>query len=65
MKFLIYTVIILAGFISIYSANVLNFNNLMEGDSGTAVLVILACLCVIVLMGILLVSRSIAKKHKA
>ena len=65
MKFLIYTVIILAVFISIYSANVLNFNDLMKGDSGTAVLVILACLCVIVLMGILLVSRSIAKKQKA
>jgi uncharacterized membrane protein YhaH (DUF805 family) len=65
MKFFIYTVILLALFITVYSANVLNFDDLMKGDSGTAVLVILACLCVIVVMGILLVSKRIAQKHNS
>ena len=33
-----------------------------EGDSGNGLIVILASLCVICLMGILLISRSISKK---
>ncbi|MBO2543400.1 hypothetical protein J0871_03125 [Salegentibacter sp. BDJ18] len=63
MKLFIYTVIFLAVVIIGYSATVLNFDDLLKGDSATAVLVIVGSLCVIILMGILLTSRSIAKKH--
>lgn len=63
MKYFIYTIIFLAIVFIGVSASVLDFQNLTEGDSGKALIVILASLCVIVLMGILLVSRSISKKH--
>ncbi|TBW27124.1 hypothetical protein [Gramella sp. KN1008] len=63
MKYFIYILILLSlSFIGI-SASVLDFNNLTEGDSGKALVVILASLCVIVMMAILLVSRRISKKH--
>ncbi|MDR5591181.1 hypothetical protein [Christiangramia sp. SM2212] len=63
MKYLIYTIIFLAvAFIGI-SIRSINLDNLMEGDSGNAMIVIAASLCVIVLMAILLVSRTISKKH--
>lgn len=65
MKLFIYTVIFLAVVIIGYSATILNFEDLLKGDSGTAVLVILGSLCLIVLMGILLTSKSISKKHNA
>ena len=62
MKYFIYTIIFLALVFIGVSASVLDFQNLTEGDSGKGLIVILASLCVIVLMGILLVSRSISKK---
>ncbi|MCG9970572.1 hypothetical protein [Christiangramia crocea] len=63
MKYFIYTIMALSlAFIGI-SASVLNFQNLTEGESGKALIVILASICVIVLMIILLISRSISKKH--
>lgn len=65
MKLFIYTVIFLAVVIIGYSATVLNFDSLLKGDSGTAVLVIVGSLCLIVLMGILLTSRRIAEKNKS
>ncbi|WP_037317979.1 hypothetical protein [Salegentibacter sp. Hel_I_6] len=65
MKLFIYTVIFLAVVIIGYSATILNFENLLKGDSGTAVLVIVGSLCLIILMGILLTSRSIAAKHNS
>ena len=64
MKYFIYTVIFLAVVFIGISASVLNFQNLTEGDSGNALIVILASLCVVILMIILLVSRSIANKQK-
>jgi len=64
MKYFIYTIIFLAVvFIGISLKNV-EINNLLEGDSGNALIVIAASLCVIILMAILLVSRTIAKKHQ-
>ena len=63
MKYFIYTIIFLALVFIGVSASVLNFQDLMEGDSAKALIVILASLCVIVLMVILLVSRTISKKH--
>ncbi|MCM8569839.1 hypothetical protein NE848_10640 [Gramella jeungdoensis] len=63
MKYFIYTIIFLALVFIGISVSVLDFQNLTEGDSGNALVVILASLCVIALMAILLVSRSISKKH--
>ena len=65
MKYFIYTIIFLALVFIGVSASVLNFQDLMEGDSAKALIVILASLCVIVLMVILLVSRTISKKHES
>lgn len=63
MKYFIYTIIFLALVFIGVSASVLDFQALMQGDSAKALIVILASLCVIVLMIILLVSRSISQKH--
>lgn len=62
-KYLIYTIIFLGVVVIGFNVTILDFNNLMEEESGTALIAIIASLCVIVLMGILLVSRAIAKKH--
>lgn len=64
MKFFLYTIILLAVILIGYNVTILNFNNLMEGDSAGAVIAIVASLCVIVLMAILLISKRIAKKHE-
>ncbi|MCM4157327.1 hypothetical protein [Gramella sp. AN32] len=63
MKYLIYTIIALAVVFIGISVGKLDFQNLLEGDSMYALIVILASLCVIVLMSILLVSRTISKKQ--
>ena len=64
MKYLIYTIIFLAVVFIGISVTSLDLDNLLEGDSGNALIVIAASLCVIVLMFILLVSRTITKKHE-
>ncbi|AVR44622.1 hypothetical protein C7S20_04715 [Christiangramia fulva] len=63
MKYLIYTIIFLAVVFIGISISELDFRDLLKGDSANALIVILTSLCVIVLMGIIMVSRSIAKKH--
>ena len=64
MKYFIYTIIFLAVVFIGISLQTVDINNLLEGDSGNALIVIAASLCVIILMAILLVSRTIAKKHQ-
>ncbi len=64
MKLVIYTVIVFSIVLIGYLFTLLNFDNLLQGDSANAAIGILASFCVLVLMLILLVSRSIAKKHK-
>ena len=64
MKYFIYTIIFLAVVFIGISLQTADINNLLEGDSGNALIVIGASLCVIILMAILLVSRTIAKKHR-
>ena len=64
MKYFIYTVIFLAVVIIGVNFSLLDFDNLMDGDSGKAMIFSVISLCVIVLMGILLISRSIAKKQE-
>lgn len=65
MKYFIYTIIFVALVFIGFSATMVDFQNLTQGESGKALIVILASLCVIVLMSILLVSKSISKKHEA
>lgn len=62
MKYFIYTVIFLALVFIGISATALDFQNLFEGDSGNALIVIISSLCVIALMAILLISRRISSK---
>ncbi|MCP9199041.1 hypothetical protein MKO06_03920 [Gramella sp. GC03-9] len=64
MKYFIYTIIFLALVFIGISVSVLDFSNLLVDESGQAMIVILASLCVIVLMLILLVSRGIEKKRQ-
>lgn len=63
MKYFIYTLIFLALVFIGISASELDFKNIMGGESANALIVMVASLCVIVLMIILLISRTISKKH--
>lgn len=62
MKYLIYTIIALAIVLIGYNLGVLEWDNLLAGDSGKALIGILASLAVILVMIILLIARKIAKK---
>ncbi|PZW44261.1 hypothetical protein LX95_00595 [Mesonia algae] len=64
MKYFIYFLIISASILLGYNATLLDFNDLMAKDSSIALAGILACLCVIVLMLILLMSRAIKEKYE-
>ena len=64
MKILIYILIVLAVVVIGYNITLLNFDDLLAGESGIALIGILCAACVIVLLTILLTSRSIAKKFK-
>lgn len=64
MKILIYSIILLAIVLIGYSSTILDFDNLLEGDSAKAVMAIIASLCVVVLMIILMLSRKIYNKQE-
>jgi len=64
MKYVAYTVIILALGLGIFNATKLDFNALFEGESIIGLITILASLCAIVLMLILLISKRIEQKVK-
>ncbi len=64
MKKFIYFLVLAASILLIYNATLLDFDNLFEGESSIALIGIFASACVIVLMFILLTSRSIAQKKK-
>ncbi|MBQ4805467.1 hypothetical protein J8L88_21575 [Aquimarina sp. MMG015] len=64
MKYFIYALIVIAISLIIYNATVLDFSNILQGDSKTALISILGSACVVVLLTILLVSRAIQQKHK-
>ena len=65
MKVFIYILIVIALGLAGYNITLLDFENLLEGNSKTALIGICACLCVIVLMLILLVSKKIEQKPKS
>lgn len=62
MKYLIYFLTLSAFALLTYNATLLNFDALLEGQSGIAMICIFAAACVITLMLILLTSRAIADK---
>lgn len=64
MKYIAYTIIVLAIALGVYNATKLNFEALFEGESITGLITILASLCAIVLMLILLTSKRIEEKLK-
>lgn len=64
MKILIYILMAAAMVLMIYNATELNFDAMLEGESKTAVILILAGLSCIVLLLILLLSKKIAEKKK-
>ena len=64
MKIFIYILIILSIAVIIYNSTLLDFENLLFGDSAIALIGILAATCVIVLLSILLISRKISNKSK-
>lgn len=65
MKYFVYTIILFAIGLIGYNFTILDFNALLEGNSAKALLAIVGSLCVIVLMVILLMSRTIAAKQKS
>ncbi|MBB4119331.1 MAG: hypothetical protein ACTJGD_02185 [Mesonia hippocampi] len=62
MKYFIYFLIVTAIGLLIFNATMLDFTNIFGKESSVALVGILACLCVIVLMIILLMSKAIKKK---
>lgn len=65
MKIAIYILIAAALVLMIYNATALNFDALLEGESKTAVILILAGLSCIILLIILLLSKKIAEKKSS
>ena len=61
-KSVIIVLIILAILLIAYNATLLDFNNLLSGDSTIALIGIVAALCAIVLLLIFITSKKIEKK---
>lgn len=64
MKIFIYLLMLLAVGVIIYNFTLLDFNDLLGDYSALALIGIVAAACVLVLMGILLTSKAIARKDK-
>ena len=64
MKYVAYTIIVLAIGLGIFNATKLDFNALFEGESMVGIITIVAALCAIMLMLILLISKRIEDKVK-
>lgn len=64
MKIFIYILMVLALVVIAYNFTVLDYENLLAGQSGIALIGILCAACVVVLLAILLTSRAISKKAK-
>ncbi|WP_213520781.1 hypothetical protein [Nonlabens sp.] len=64
MKYVFYSIGILAVASIVFNAFKLNFNHLLQGDSQIAAISILAALCVVALMGIMIVSKKISQKYE-
>ncbi|WP_073315773.1 hypothetical protein [Aquimarina spongiae] len=64
MKYFIYSLITIATGLLIFNIFHLDFNDLFEEESKTALVGIFASACVIILMLILLISKKIQEKNK-
>lgn len=64
MKYFIYFLLVSAFALLIYNASLLDLNHLLSDDGTIALVGVVACLCVILLMFILLVSRAIKTKSE-
>jgi hypothetical protein len=64
MKYTFYLIGILAVASIIFNATLLDFKNPLHGDSQIAAIGIIAALCVVALMGIMLISKSIDENYK-
>ncbi|RZS99007.1 hypothetical protein [Aquimarina brevivitae] len=64
MKYFIYALLLIAISLIVYNATLIDFGAPFIGDSKTAVIGVLASLCVVILLIILLISKAIALKDK-
>lgn len=64
MKIIIYVLMAAVLSLMVFNALKLDFNALLEGESKTAVILILAGLCALVLLIILLISKRIERLQK-
>jgi uncharacterized integral membrane protein len=64
MKIFIYILILLSLGVIVYNFTILNFDDLLGKESSIALIGILAAAIVIVLLGILLTSKAIDRKHR-
>ncbi|MCF4100397.1 hypothetical protein L1I30_01845 [Gillisia sp. M10.2A] len=64
MKIFIYLLIVLSLVVIVYNVSVIDFDNLLQGDSAIALIGVLAATCVVVLLLILLTSKAIERKSK-
>ena len=64
MKIFIYILMLLSLGVIVYNFTILNFENLLGKESSIALIGIFAAAIVIVLLGILLTSKAIDKKHR-
>ncbi len=62
-KFIVILIILALALIA-YNVTLLNFENLLEGDSAIALIGIVASLCAIVLLLIFITSKKIQEKSK-
>ncbi|WP_124981812.1 hypothetical protein [Nonlabens xiamenensis] len=65
MKYVYYSIIMLATASFIFNATKLDLDNLLVGESQIGVISMIAALCVVVLMAIMLVSQRIKNKYEA
>ena len=64
MKYFLYILLSVAIIMIGINATQLDFENISSKDSQVAIIAILAAACVAVLVTILLISRTIARKHR-
>lgn len=64
MKIFIYILILLSVGVIAYNFTILDFDDMLAKESSIALIGILAAAIVIVLLGILLTSKAIDKKHQ-
>lgn len=64
MKYFIRILFVLAGFLLIFNFTQIDYSQLFSSVNTVPVIAVLACLCVLVLLSILLVSKKIEQYKK-